>query len=134
MHLISIFLLASKMVSSRSCKGISFKSQILYFFVYVLRYLDFFAMLRMDVLHVYNALLKVVFIASQSFILYLMHVRLASTSDKRTDSFKRNWIYVILGACCVIAYFTTNSRSTWPFTLKIREVGNMMFSNYHTLQ
>lgn len=130
MHVISIFLLASKIMSSRSCKGISLKSQILYLTVYVVRYLDFFAMLKMDVLHMYNSLLKIVFIASQSLIIYLMHVRFVSTFDKRTDSFKRNWIYLILGICFVISFFATNCRSTWSFTLKIREVSDLIVIGY----
>lgn len=129
-HVISIFLLASKIMSSRSCKGISLKSQILYLTVYVVRYLDFFAMLKMDVLHMYNSLLKIVFIASQSLIIYLMHVRFVSTFDKRTDSFKRNWIYLILGICFVISFFATNCRSTWSFTLKIREVSDLIVIGY----
>ena len=38
-HLVSIGILLHKMIQLKSCSGISFKSQVLYFIVYITRYL-----------------------------------------------------------------------------------------------
>jgi hypothetical protein len=93
-HLASIFILLHKIQTSRSCRGISpiqfaiyfahirvltpisilgisFKTQALYVTVYVARYLDIFY----SWVSLYNFLMKVFFISSSIYILYLMKVR-----------------------------------------------------------
>lgn len=93
-HLASIFILLHKIQTSRSCRGISpipfaiyfahlrvlttlpllgisFKTQALYVTVFVARYLDiFFAWVSL-----YNFVMKLFFICSSVYILYLMKVR-----------------------------------------------------------
>lgn len=52
--------------------GISFKTQALYVAVFVTRYLDLF---MGEYVSVYNTIMKLFFIASSTYILYLMKVR-----------------------------------------------------------
>lgn len=65
------------MRTGRSCSltvvfvGISFKTQALYVTVFVARYLDLFY----EWVSLYNFTMKVFFIASSSYILYLMKVK-----------------------------------------------------------
>ena len=62
-HLASIFILIHKILTSRSCRGISFKTQLMYTIVFVTRYLD--------LLHppsAYLILMKLFFISSLSLI------------------------------------------------------------------
>lgn len=93
-HLASIFILLHKIQTSRSCRGISpipfatyfphlrvltsisllgisFKTQVLYVTVFVARYLDIFS----TWVSFYNFAMKLFFICSSVYILYLMKVR-----------------------------------------------------------
>ena len=71
-HLASIFILLHKIQTSRSCRGISFKSQALYFTVFCTRYIDLFTRPHVSM---YNTLMKLFFIGSTGYTLYLMRVR-----------------------------------------------------------
>lgn len=52
--------------------GISFKTQVLYVVVFLTRYLDLFLG---DWISIYNTTMKLFFIGSSAYILYLMKVR-----------------------------------------------------------
>ncbi|MCO5591524.1 hypothetical protein L7F22_045509 [Adiantum nelumboides] len=87
-HLASIFILIHKIQLSRSCRvscnlsvvstyklrrktqGISFKTQLLYTVVFVTRYLDIFVEDSF-----YRIIMKLFFIGSSVYILYLMRVK-----------------------------------------------------------
>lgn len=69
-HLASIFILIHKIQTSRSARGISFKTQLLYSIVFATRYLDIF---KEDDL--YRFVMKCFFIGSSLYILYLMKMR-----------------------------------------------------------
>lgn len=71
-HLASIFILLHKIQTSRSCRGISFKTQALYLTVFVTRYSD---LLTHQHVSVYNTLMKLFFIGSTAYTLYLMRVK-----------------------------------------------------------
>lgn len=71
-HLASIFILLHKIQQSRSCRGISFKTQGLYLVVFLTRYVD---LLTGPYVSVYNTLMKLFFIGSTGYTLYLMRVR-----------------------------------------------------------
>lgn len=71
-HLASIFILLHKIQTSRSCRGISFKTQVLYLVVFLTRYVD---LLTGPYVSVYNTLMKLFFIGSTVYTLYLMRVR-----------------------------------------------------------
>ena len=71
-HLASIFILLHKIQQSRSCRGISFKTQLLYLIVFLTRYID---LLTGPYVSVYNTLMKLFFIGSTGYTLYLMRVR-----------------------------------------------------------
>lgn len=70
-HLASIFILLHKIQTTRSCRGISFKTQALYLVVFLTRYIDLFT----DYVSLYNTVMKIFFISSTAYTLYLMKVR-----------------------------------------------------------
>jgi len=100
-HLLSIFIVIEKMRKSRSCAGISFKSQALYVIVYVTRYLD---LLWGPYISMYNTLMKMFFIGSSVYILYLMKVKFRPTHDPNIDTFKIE--YLLLGSLFMSVIFT----------------------------
>lgn len=117
-HLASIFLLLHKMITSRSARGISFKSQALYLLVFVTRYLDLYKFYS-----VYNTLMKIFFIASAAYTIYLMKVKFRPTQDPSLDTFN---VAYILGPAAVAALLFTHkynfSEITWTFSLWVESL------------
>ena len=68
-HLLAIVLLLMKIWKTRSCAGISGKSQILFLVVFVTRYLD----LLTSFISLYNTVMKIFFIGSAAGTVYLMY-------------------------------------------------------------
>ena len=128
------------------CTGISFKTQALYVTVFVSRYLDLFY----DYVSLYNTLMKMFFIASSCYILYLMRFRfryvfprrshegstteltcnsratssdLSPTNDPSIDTFR---VEFLLGPCIVLAlifnYRFTLTEVLWSFSIFLESV------------
>ncbi|RSL64283.1 hypothetical protein CEP54_004785 [Fusarium duplospermum] len=112
-HLGSIFILLHKMVQLNSCSGISFKSQALYMFVYVTRYLDIFSTDS-----IYNFVFKLLFLGSQGYIIYLMTNAYKPTNDPNVDTFR---VQYLLAGAAVLAiafpYYYTFSEILWAFSI-----------------
>ncbi|KAK0634992.1 ER lumen protein retaining receptor-domain-containing protein [Bombardia bombarda] len=117
-HLASIIILLHKITQLKSCSGISFKSQALYFLVYVTRYLDLFSTSSY-----YNIVFKILFIASQGYILYLMANSYKPTNDSNLDTFR---VRYLLGAALVLAvlfpYEYTVWEILWAFSIWLESV------------
>ncbi|KAF0410775.1 ER lumen protein retaining receptor [Gigaspora margarita] len=118
MHLLSIFVLLLKIQKTRSCSGISFKTQLLYAVVFVTRYLDLLKWISL-----YNTLMKIFFIASSIYILYLMKIKFRATYDPSQDTFR---IEFLLGACLLLAlvfnYTFTFIEVLWTFSIYLEAV------------
>lgn len=80
---------------TKTASGISFKSQALYLFVYLSRYLDLFWTF-FDLSAAYNTIFKIVFISTQGYIIYLMLHDYKPTHDPNLDTFKVE--YLLAGA------------------------------------
>jgi len=83
-HLLAIIILLLKIWKTRSCSGISGKSQLLFALTYTARYLD----LVTNFVSVYNTVMKVFFIGASYATLYLMYVKFKATYDSNHDSFR----------------------------------------------
>lgn len=117
-HLASICILLHKMTQLHSCSGISFKSQALYFLVYVTRYLDLFSTES-----IYNLVFKILFIGTQGYILYLMTNAYKPTNDPNVDTFRVQ--YLLGGAAAlaiIIPYKYTVSEILWAFSIWLESV------------
>jgi len=118
-HLASIFILLHKIQTSRSCRGISFKTQVLYVAVFVTRYPD----LLYRYLSVYNSVMKLFFIASSCYILYLMRYRYRPTHDPSIDTFR---VEYLLGPCfilgCIFNYKFSPTEILWSFSIFLESV------------
>ncbi|KAJ1976949.1 endoplasmic reticulum retention protein [Dimargaris xerosporica] len=99
LHLGSIVILLLKIRQTESCAGISFKTQALYLLVFVTRYLDLF----FRFISVYNSLMKLFFIGTAGYIVYLMQVKHRPTYDASLDTFRAE--FLVLGATlCALAF------------------------------
>ncbi|KAJ0018919.1 hypothetical protein Pint_10334 [Pistacia integerrima] len=120
-HLMSILVLLLKIYATKSCSGISLKTQELYALVFLTRYLDLFT----DFVSVYNTVMKVVFIVSSLAIVWCMRVdRVVRRSyDKELDTFRH---YFLIAACFALALIL-NEKFTfqevfWAFSIYLEAV------------
>ena len=70
--------------------GISFKTQVLYAVVFFTRYLD----LVTHYVSLYNSLMKLFFMASSAYVVYLMELRFRGTNDRSLDTFRVEYLVV----------------------------------------
>ncbi|KAF8317615.1 ER lumen protein retaining receptor [Clavulina sp. PMI_390] len=119
-HLASIGILIHKIHTSRSCRGISFKTQALYVAVFVTRYLDLFAG---EWVSLYNTVMKLFFIGSSAYILYLMKVQFKPTNDPSIDTFRLEYV---LGPSALLALIFNHGYTfievPWAFSIYLESV------------
>ncbi|KAM3284880.1 ER lumen protein-retaining receptor A isoform X1 [Capsicum chacoense] len=120
-HLISVLVLLLKIYATKSCSGISLKTQELYAIVFLARYLDFFT----DFISLYNSVMKVVFIGSSLAIVWCMryHRVVRRSYDRELDTFR----YWILVAACAILALVLHEKFTvqevfWAFSIYLEAV------------
>jgi len=109
-HLVSVCLLLQKMLSKKSCYGVSLKTQVLYLVVFCARYVNrglFYPPL-------YNVLFKAFYIVSAAAVVVLMKTRLRASYEKRHDTFHVAFILVL---CLPFAYFSMSFKSFESFML-----------------
>ncbi|KAI0048835.1 ER lumen protein retaining receptor [Auriscalpium vulgare] len=119
-HLASIFILLHKIQTTRSCRGISFKTQALYVVIFVSRYIDLFLGPWVSL---YNFLMKIFFIASSCYILYIMKYQFRPTHDPSIDTFRAEYL---LGPSFVLALLFNYGYSFlevfWSFSIFLEAV------------
>ncbi|XP_057537233.1 ER lumen protein-retaining receptor A isoform X1 [Amaranthus tricolor] len=120
-HLISILVLLLKIYATKSCSGISLKTQELYALVFLARYLDLFT----DFISLYNSAMKIVFILSSLAIVWCMrmHPIIKRSYDKVVDTFRH--YFLVLG-CFVLALLIhekfTVQEVFWAFSIYLEAV------------
>jgi len=95
LHLLSVVIILEKIRRTRNCAGISLKSQELYLIVFCTRYLDllFSESPWFDsALTMYNSVMKILFLASSGYIVYLMRRKLRATYDSEHDTFRLEFL------------------------------------------
>ncbi|XP_001950887.1 ER lumen protein-retaining receptor [Acyrthosiphon pisum] len=121
-HLLAILLLLVKIWKTRSCAGISGKSQILFAIVYTTRYLDLFT----SFVSVYNSFMKIVFLSASYGTLYLMFFKFKPTYDHNHDSFRI--LYLIIPSLVlsfVIVHVYTVMEILWTYSIYLEAVAIM---------
>ncbi|CAI2348342.1 unnamed protein product [Caenorhabditis sp. 36 PRJEB53466] len=83
-HLLAIIILLLKIWKSRSCSGISARSQILFAIVFTARYLDLFT----TYVSFYNTTMKITFLVATYATVYLMFFKFRSTYMRESDTFR----------------------------------------------
>ncbi|XP_006654688.1 ER lumen protein-retaining receptor A [Oryza brachyantha] len=120
-HLFSVLVLLLKIYATKSCSGVSRKTQELYMVVFVARYMDLFT----DYISLYNSVMKVVFITSSAAIVWCMrrHPQVRRTYDRDQDTFR----HVVLVAASFVLALIFNERFTfreicWAFSIYLEAV------------
>lgn len=118
-HLASICILLLKIMTSHSANGISFKTQALYAVVFCTRYLDLFIYF----VSLYNTVMKILFISTSFYILYLMQYRYRATWQSSLDTFRVEYLLV---PCAVLSLLWNHGytilRILWCFSIYLEAV------------
>lgn len=111
-HLIAVIILLYNIVKTRSCAGISGKSQVLFAIVFTCRYLD----LLTDFVSLYNTVMKIIFIASSYTTVYFIYHKFKGTYGKAVDTFR---IEYLLGGVAFLALLIHERRDNAYFILEL---------------
>ncbi|KAL3159665.1 ER lumen protein-retaining receptor B [Trebouxia sp. C0009 RCD-2024] len=120
-HLLSVVMLLLKIHATRSCRGISLRTQELYGLVFLTRYIDIF----FRFVSLYNTVMKLVFLASSATIIYYMrfHRVVRTTYDRELDTF-RSWLLIV--PCFLLALVINQGFAAveilWAFSLYLEAV------------
>ncbi|KAJ8253857.1 hypothetical protein COCON_G00204690 [Conger conger] len=118
-HLAAIIILLLKIWKSRSCAGISGKSQILFALVFTTRYLD----LITSFISLYNTFMKVIYIGCAYATVYLIYMKFKATYDGNHDTFRVEFLVVPVGG---LAFLVNHDFSPleilWTFSIYLEAV------------
>ncbi|XP_065165252.1 ER lumen protein-retaining receptor [Atheta coriaria] len=118
-HLLAIIILLDKIWKTRSCAGISGKSQILFALVYTTRYLDLFT----TYVSYYNTIMKLIFIAASMGTCYLIYMKFKATYDHNHDTFRCEFL---IAPAVVLALLINHEFSfleiLWTFSIYLESV------------
>jgi len=118
-HYAAIVTIFLKIVTSKSCKGISGKTQILYLLVFLTRYVDLF----FNFISLYNTAIKIFFILSSITNIYLVFIRYSGTISNDLDSFRIE--ILIIGAAILALIFNHEFallEIAWTFSVYLESV------------
>lgn len=124
LHLFSFIVLALKIKAQHSVVGISLKTQILFFIVFVTRYLDLYEnIIHMTWFSWYLATMKIIFIGATAWIIYLIFRRYPKQYNKDEDSLP---LYFLIPPCFILALFVneefTPREVLWAFSIYLEAI------------
>ncbi|EMP27022.1 ER lumen protein retaining receptor 3 [Chelonia mydas] len=118
-HLLAMIILLVKIWRSKSCAGISGKSQILFTLVFTTRYLDLFT----TFISVYNTVMKVIFLVCAYITVYMIYVKFQKTFDREHDSFRLEFLLVpVTGLSFLENHSFTPLEILWTFSIYLESV------------
>ncbi|XP_077475527.1 ER lumen protein-retaining receptor 3 [Stigmatopora argus] len=121
-HLLAINILLIKIWKTKSCAGISGKSQALFALVFTTRYLDLFTYF----ISIYNTVMKVVFLAMSYATVYMIYIRFRNTYDSENDSFRVEFLLLpVLGISVLETYAYFPFELLWTFSIFLESVAIM---------
>merc|ERR1712203_55134 len=107
-----------KIIRSKSCKGISGKSQILFLLVFITRYLDIFT----NFISLYNTSIKIFFILSTITNIFLVFVKYRGTISSDLDTIR---IEILVIGAAVLALLINHEfvmEILWTFSIYLEAV------------
>merc|ERR1711976_586313 len=118
-HLMAIIILLTKIWKTRSCAGISGKTQAMFALVFITRYLDLFV----HFVSLYNTVMKVIYIALSIGTCYLIFFKFKATYDGNHDSMRAEFLVVpAAGLACLINNDFSVLEILWTFSIYLEAV------------
>ncbi|XP_019871651.2 ER lumen protein-retaining receptor 2 [Aethina tumida] len=114
LHLVAIFVLLYKLLITKSCSGVSIKTQKLYMLIFITRYMDMFIYF----VSWYHITMKVFYIFSALLIVYLIRIKYNKTYEEDIDSFQ----FEVIPIAAILLAFAVNHRYDaieilWAFSI-----------------
>lgn len=117
-HLVSILILIHSIQKKKSAKGISLKTQVLYVIIFVTRYLDLFT----TFISVYNTLMKIFFITSSIYAVYLLK-KYSSEIKENADIFPVQYLLLGAAVCALLFHYSFSPiELLWSYSLWLESV------------
>lgn len=121
-HLLAIIILLVKIWRTRSCAGISGKSQVLFALVFTTRYLD----LVFSFISIYNTVMKIIFLVTAYGTLYLMFIKFKATYDSNHDTFRAEFLLIpAVGLALLVNHEFSVLEILWTFSIYLESVAIM---------
>lgn len=118
-HLTAIIILLLKIWKTRSCSGISGKSQILFALTYTTRYLD----LVTNFVSLYNTTMKVVFLAASYATIWLIYMKFRATYDHNHDTFRIEFLLIpVTVLSLIVNHEFTLMEILWTWSIYLEAV------------
>uniref|UniRef100_A0AC35TZ10 ER lumen protein-retaining receptor n=1 Tax=Rhabditophanes sp. KR3021 TaxID=114890 RepID=A0AC35TZ10_9BILA len=118
-HLFAIIVLLLKIWKTRSCSGISGKSQILFLIVFITRYLDMF----INFVSVYNTAMKFFYLGTSIATCYFIYTKFRPTYDQNHDTFRLEFLIVpSVVLALVINHDFSILEIMWTFSIYLEAV------------
>jgi len=118
-HLVAIGILLLKIWKTRSCAGISGKSQLMFALVFITRYLDLFT----NFVSFYNTGMKVFYLTASIGTCYLIFLKFKATYDGNHDSFRMEFLIApAAGLACLINHQFNVMEVLWTFSIYLEAV------------
>ncbi|KAI6235363.1 ER lumen protein-retaining receptor [Aphelenchoides besseyi] len=121
-HLVAICILLMKIWKTRSCAGISGRSQILFLIVFCCRYLDLFT----NFVSLYNSVMKLFFLSSSIATVYFIFFKFRATYDRNHDNFRMEFLLI---PTFIISLLINHEFSVleilWTFSIYLESVAIM---------
>jgi len=118
-HYLAILTIFIKIISSKSCQGISGKSQILFLVVFITRYLDIFT----NFISIYNTSIKIFFIFSTLTNIFLVFVKYKGTISSDLDTFRIEFLLLAAGLLAIfINHEFVVMEVFWTFSVYLEAV------------
>jgi len=121
-HLFAILILLLKIWKTRSVAGISGKSQMLFFLVFVTRYIDLFTMF----ISPYNTIMKCTYMFCSFLTCYFIFVKFRSSYNEEGDKFRIEFILIPAVGLAFLVHHDFNSiELLWTFSIYLESVAIM---------
>jgi len=121
-HLLAILLLLAKIWKSKSVVGLSGKSQVLYFIVFLTRYMDLFTVY----ISLYNTVMKIIYLTGSLVTCYFIYLRFKSTHNRDDDKFRMIFIVVpAAGMAALVHHDFTIMELFWTFSVYLEAIAIM---------
>uniref|UniRef100_A0A670KKG8 ER lumen protein-retaining receptor n=2 Tax=Podarcis TaxID=42163 RepID=A0A670KKG8_PODMU len=118
-HLAAIIILLLKIWKTRSCAGISGKSQLLFALVFTTRYLDLFT----SFISFYNTSMKLIYVACSYATVYLIYMKFKATYDGNHDTFRVEFLVVPVGGLSfLVNHDFSPLEILWTFSIYLESV------------
>lgn len=114
MHLLAMVILLTNIVKSKSCAGISGKTQVMFALVFLTRYTD----LLYYFISPYNSVMKIIYISLTLATCFLIFVKFKKTYERDFDSMRFEYLIVFSATlACLINHDFSALEIVWTFSI-----------------